>query len=276
MPYILMEAMPGGRLWGGGRADFIPDEHKRKVYTQIADILLELYTNPFDNIGMLFPDADDEQDVRIGPIFDHHHRLQPYGPCSTSLEFYRTRSEHLNLHRRLSNPSLSAQSNQVISPRDEPAAILQLVDPNYNEGPFYLTHPDFQISNFLFDNDYNITALLDWSGCQSLPLESFANPPSRIIPDADEFLDGWSATGLLSDDMRIMWGERRRLFLKIMEEREVARSNTSAISRMMKSPRSYFAALLDSEGILGIPRSLPKKEFDQYCLEETIDAGRRM
>jgi hypothetical protein len=76
--------------------------------------------------------------------------------------------------------------------------------------------------------------------------------------------------------MRIMWGERRRLFLKIMEEREVARSNTSAISRMMKSPRSYFAALLDSEGILGIPRSLPKKEFDQYCLEETIDAGRRM
>jgi len=109
MPYILMEAMPGRRLWGGGRADFIPDEHKRKVYTQIVDILFELSTNPFDNIGMLFPDADGKQCVRIGPIFDQHHRFQPYGPFSTSLAFYRTRSQRLNLHRRISNPSLSDQ-----------------------------------------------------------------------------------------------------------------------------------------------------------------------
>jgi aminoglycoside phosphotransferase (APT) family kinase protein len=265
MPYILMEAMPGQRLWGGGRADFIPDEYKRKVYSQIVDVLLDLYNHPFDNIGMLFPDVDGKHGVRIGPIFDQHHRLEPYGPFSTSLEFYRTRATRLNLHRRSSNPSLSAQSSQVIAPRDEPDAILRLVDPNYNDGPFYLTHPDFQISNFLFDDEYNITALLDWSGCQTLPFESFANPPSKIIPDADEFLDGWAAADLLSDNMRIVWGKRRQLFLKMLEDCEIARSKTSAISRMMKSPRSYFAAVLDWEGILGIPRSLPKKEFDQFC-----------
>lgn len=111
----------------------------------------------------------------------------------------------------------------------------------------------------------NITALLDWSGCQTLPFESFANPPSKIIPDADEFLDGWAAADLLPDNMRIVWGKRRQLFLKMLEDCEIARSKTSAISQMMKSPRSHFAAVLDWEGILGIPRSLPKKEFDQFC-----------
>jgi len=91
---------------------------------------------------------------------------------------------------------------------------------------------------------------LGWSGCHTLPFESFANPPSKIIPDADEFLDGWTAAGLLPDDMRMVWRERRPLFLKILEDSEVAQSKTSAISRMMKSPRSYFAALLDWEGMM--------------------------
>jgi hypothetical protein len=31
MPYILMEAMPSKRLYGGSRADFIPDAFKSKV-----------------------------------------------------------------------------------------------------------------------------------------------------------------------------------------------------------------------------------------------------
>jgi aminoglycoside phosphotransferase (APT) family kinase protein len=31
-PYILMEAMTGKNLWGGGLFDFIPDVHKEKVY----------------------------------------------------------------------------------------------------------------------------------------------------------------------------------------------------------------------------------------------------
>jgi hypothetical protein len=46
-PYIFMEAMPGKRLLGGGRADFIPEEHKAKVYAKIADILIELFSLKF-------------------------------------------------------------------------------------------------------------------------------------------------------------------------------------------------------------------------------------
>lgn len=53
-PFMLMEGMPGKRLWGGMQTDYIPDEFKGKVYGQIADIMLELHSHPFQEIGMLY------------------------------------------------------------------------------------------------------------------------------------------------------------------------------------------------------------------------------
>jgi len=41
-------------------------------------------------------------------------------------------------------------------------------------GPFPVQHVDLQFNNFLFDNDYNITGLIDWSEAQTVPCESFA------------------------------------------------------------------------------------------------------
>jgi len=49
-------------------------------------------------------------------------------------------------------------------------------------GPFPVQHVDLQFNNFLFDNDYNITANLDWSGAQTVPCESFAICKEFITP----------------------------------------------------------------------------------------------
>jgi len=80
MPYILMQAMPGKRVYGGIRTDIIPDQFKAKVYGQISDFIAELHSLPFREIGMLFSDGDAPLGVCVGPIHDQHHRLQPYGP----------------------------------------------------------------------------------------------------------------------------------------------------------------------------------------------------
>ena len=90
MPYILMEAMPGKRLYGGGRADFIPDTFKRKVYEQIIDFVIQLYNLPFPKIGMLFPDNSSPSGVCVAAIHDQHYRISPYGPFTNSLEFYQS------------------------------------------------------------------------------------------------------------------------------------------------------------------------------------------
>jgi len=180
MPYILMEAMPGKRLWGGGLADLIPDAHKSKVYGQITDIVLQLYRRPFDKIGMLWPSRDNG--VEIGVMHDQHFRLPPYGPFTTSLEFYQARAKMLAEFKAKQEPKVKVH-HSGIHPEDIPEACHLLVDPEHVNGPFYLAHPDFQVSNFLFDDEFNITGVLDWTGCQTVPLESFANPPMNIVPD---------------------------------------------------------------------------------------------
>jgi len=262
MPYILMEAMPGARLWGGGRKDFIPDEYKPKVYHQIIEIIVELYRLEFDAIGMLFPDPQRPYGVKVGPIYDASRRFDCYGPFTTSYDFYTTRAKLLNEFRRHHfKTGISATTAHVIAPKDEPEAIEWLVDPSYNFGPFHLAHPDFQISNFLFDDSFNITGLVDWEGCQTVPFESFARHPDKIIPNANQFLDGWE----LSDELRDQWAGRRQMYLDILQRCERGSGRSSApIANMMMSPRSHFAMCLDMEGILGIPWSLPKEEFEAF------------
>jgi hypothetical protein len=158
---------------------------------------------------------------------------------------------------------LSARTPHVIAPADEPAAVQLMVDPLYDYGPFRLTHPDFQISNFLFDHAFNVTGLVDWSGCQTVPFESFARHLDKIIPNQDQFLDGWD----LPEELRFVWSKRRELFLDILKncEQQEGSSAGSPIADMMNSPRSHFAMCLDMEGILGISWSLPKAEFEAFC-----------
>ena len=146
-----------------------------------------------------------------------------------------------------------------------PVALRSLVDERTINGPFHLAHPDFQISNFLFDEEYTITALVDWSGCQTLPLESFARHPAKIIPDPNEFLDFWG--DLLLSEMRSQWGMRREMFLQVLKER-VGKCNE--LYRMMLSRRAYFASRLDFEGVLGIRRWLPRKGFEKFVLEDVL------
>jgi hypothetical protein len=261
LPYILMQAMPGKRLWGGGRTDFIPDQHKGKVYHQVADIITQLYQHPFDKIGMLCFKTQTTSDVKVGPIFDVAQRIKPYGPFSTAIHFYQKRAKLLNEYRQNTlNIDLDAATEYIIAPKDEPDAALVIVDTRYNHGQFRIAHPDFTINNFLFDDEYNITALLDWSGCQTVPMESFARIPERIVPDADQFLDVFD----LPDQLRSTWKSYRKKFINILRELELHRLVITPISNMIESPRSHFAMCLDMYAMLNIPYSLPKKNFEKF------------
>jgi Phosphotransferase enzyme family len=94
-PFMLMEGMPGKRLWGGMQTDYIPDEFKGNVFGQIADIMLELRSHPFQEIGMLYCEETEgmEASVRIGEIVDQHARLPEFGPFSNAADFYSGLSE---------------------------------------------------------------------------------------------------------------------------------------------------------------------------------------
>ena len=146
-PYILMEAMPGKRLWGGPLTRYIPAEYEEKVYQQFADIMLQLYSHPFPEIGMLYPGERDGEE-RIGEIVDQHTRFPNYGPFFDSSTFYQTRCRLVDQYYSSDKfPSTeSMTSNPVEEAKYKKTAIPYIVDSAYQRGPFYLAHPDFQVS----------------------------------------------------------------------------------------------------------------------------------
>ena len=144
LPYILMEAMPGRNLWGGGMSDFIPDAYKEKVYQQFSDILVQLYSNPFTRIGMLYP-AENSVEETVGEIVDLQARIPNYGPFTNSNDFYHLRT---NLLSESHNAAL-ASGAEVPDLREayklKLAALQYIVEPTTANGPFFLAHPDFQV-----------------------------------------------------------------------------------------------------------------------------------
>jgi aminoglycoside phosphotransferase (APT) family kinase protein len=239
--FMFMEAMNGKRLVGGGLKDFIPDEHKPKVYKQVTDFMLELSSLPFSMIGMLGINADGKE--QVGPIV-HYHTNTQHGPYTTSIEFYWHRAKILlNSDDSCLKGGDSGKDFTTISiDRLRLLAVPFLVDEKHNHGPFILTHPDFGLSNMLFDDEFNITALLDWSGAQTSPLESFARPPHTMIPQPIK------ARPLTESEI-----SRREMFFRIFRSQEVGDPllYSPTISEVQTSLRCAISGFLDDEAIGG-------------------------
>ena len=187
----------------------------------------------------------------MGLIYDSLHQLNPYGSFSTSSEFYKIRAELLNKYwRQHLSDSSPAWTLHTIAPADEPVTVQLMIDLLYDHGPFRLAYLNFQLSNFFFDHEFNVTGLVDWSGCQTVPFESFTKYLNKVIPNQDQFFDGWN----LPEELQFTWLKRWEFFLDIMKncERQEGSSVGSPITDMMHSPHSHFMMCLDMEGILGI------------------------
>ena len=245
-PYMFMEAMKGHQLVGGGLKDFIPDPFKPKVYHQLANIILELSTLTFSKIGWLIPCETSE--VRIGPI---NANGESFGPFQSSIEFY--------WGRAASRISATSAMNRDVD-RFRLLASSLVVDKLYNNGPFFLTHPDFSIQNMLFNENYKITGLVDWSHCQTAPIESFAAVPSLVIPEP------WKARPWPLTEAELA---RRELFFKIFAQVEAGFSRhlpDCPISKVQRSPRSMIAGMLDRETLLGHPIDMHLEDLREFVL----------
>ena len=199
--------------------------------------MLQLYSHLFDEIGMLWP-ADEtyteQESVHVVPIVDQHARIPDFGPFTDSLAFYQTRTRLLLEYYRRREQSSSTEEpgfDVIESLTFKMAAIPYIAEHSSSRGPFFLAHPDFQVScpfnfltslqitNCLFDDNYNITAILDWTGCQTLPFESFVFPPMKVIPCDDKFLVHQFRQALWHE-RRIEWIGYHALFFRVVEEHQ--------------------------------------------------------
>jgi len=164
--------------------------------------MLELCSLRWPKIGLLQETEDGVLGISTS-IIQEYYRFSAF---STSTEFYTFRAEHF-LARKIE----AGNEDWITYAWLAVQAVEKFVLPEWVHGPFPLYHFDFNCANILYDENYNITGLIDWSAVSAMPLESFLQP--------------------IDDVQRPMWEEDRKRFLDIFEEVEISINGTAPFAR---------------------------------------------
>lgn len=175
-PYILMEYLEG-RALGRGIAGTVPPENLPKVARQLAEVLFQLHRLTFDRLGRPWCGVDGKGPLEIVSLDSH-------GPSSvdtvskTSLEWFYEERQKDNWHALGQHPD---------DPEWRAACwVLKTAVPHFIiedriHGPFPLCHIDFHHGNLLFDDEFNLTGVIDWSYAQTVPMERLVGSPEFAI-----------------------------------------------------------------------------------------------
>jgi hypothetical protein len=139
----------------------IPENYIRHVYRQIADIVLQVSELQFPFIGLL------QQRQVQGSIFEGYKRVDAF---HNATDFYISRMPHFAKQCT----DLDWQALSYLQ------AIPLITTPDLDCGPFPLRHPDINNCNILYDDDYNIVGVLDWTATQTAPWQSFVIPSNTV------------------------------------------------------------------------------------------------
>ncbi|KAH0045775.1 hypothetical protein KCU78_g166, partial [Aureobasidium melanogenum] len=206
--YILMDCMPGKVLdWSSA-----PQERKRKIIAQLADIYIELRKHPFSKIGAI-EQADEK---RVGPLAREcltdfaSSDIRPLGPFANLQDYYRASIGLLLglIHR--GEIYTDSPTDMYLLYRD----MYEIVPEVYPETAAahvetYLKHADDKGSHVLVDDEMNITGVIDWEWAFTTADRVAFISPMLLLPVSDFF----NGHGVI--------GEEEELFAKCLEEKGV-------------------------------------------------------
>lgn len=100
------------------------------------------------------------------------------GPLETSLEYFynQRQSENREIIAAHSDDPDWITACWVLK-----TALSHIIIEDRVRGPLPLCHLDFHFGNMLFDQNNNLTAIIDWSGAQAAPLEQLSVCPEFVI-----------------------------------------------------------------------------------------------
>jgi len=168
-------------------------EQKRvRFLTSLAQAMSQLQTLEFKRIGVpVFDKPEDEVPKKVGPVWRWHSKnrmqqLQRIGPYPSEGFFYHYGMNAVwNLSeiedRDPNHPgvlefkgirqilSMILYSPPFVEPAQTPATGDNTDLPVVRKKTFVLRHDDLNLQNILVDDDGNVTGLIDWDGCMSVP-----------------------------------------------------------------------------------------------------------
>lgn len=193
-PYIIMDAAKGNSLYELQSAGFDLDEIVGKLSSfvdQWALYIAELSALQFEQIGSLA--SDPEGDVVVGPLLNSFNIRNASsledddcrGPFNSVADYFVTGS-YLICEAVRGDKTNSALTYQKFLHSKLIESLLPFyVDPTLLNGPFVLSHIDFDLQNILVDetNNFKITGIVDWDLAAVLPLQSHLRVPDILMCD---------------------------------------------------------------------------------------------
>lgn len=171
-PYILMEYL-GGCSLSNGLAFAIPAQYHAKVAKQLANALTELQNLTFSRIGRLWCGERADQPVEIIPMAWHSSP----GPLETSFEYFYDQKQSENREAIDMHPD---DPDWLTACWMLKMALTHIIIEDRVRGPFPLCHLDLHYGNMLFDDEYNLTGIIDCSSAQAAPLEQLSVSPEFV------------------------------------------------------------------------------------------------
>ncbi|KAG4252944.1 hypothetical protein FPRO04_07008 [Fusarium proliferatum] len=167
-PYMFMEHR--GHSLPNGLATTVPYEHRPKVAKQLANVFTELQNLTFSRIGRLWCGDGADQPVQVIAM-DWH--ASP-GPLETSFEYFYNQKQTENRESIDLHPD---DPDWLTACWVLKSGLTHMIIEDSVRGPFPLCHLDLHYGNMLFDKEYNLTGIIDWSSAQAAPLEQLSVCP---------------------------------------------------------------------------------------------------
>jgi hypothetical protein len=218
-PYILMGALPGRTIT---ILPLVQGSVKAHVYRQLASIMLQLSRLPrWSEAGFIHqsPDTSFSISTMLVPVPGQ----TPQCALASSRSFFNVRAQCF-LDRKLAEGNVDKIAIAWLYREAIPQFLQQGTDDQ-----FLLCHPDFSNCNILYDDDYNITGVIDWTWTQTCPWQLFATFPHEF---ARRFPPEMSLSG-----------HSRALFLAILGEEESKLGDPTPLTRFMGSKEAQILEL---------------------------------
>ena len=100
------------------------------------------------------------------------------GPLETSLEYFYNQQQGQNREIVALHPN---NADWLTACWVLKTALAHIVIEDRVRGPFPLCHLDLHFGNLLFDDEYNLTGVIDWSDAQAAPIEQLSVCPELVI-----------------------------------------------------------------------------------------------
>ncbi|KAF5137917.1 Altered inheritance of mitochondria protein 9, mitochondrial [Metarhizium anisopliae] len=224
----------------------ISEQKLEFLYRQMANIILQLSTLSFPQIGSLVQDKDRTFSISGRPLIQNMNSLVEFAgvvPSVLPLQQYCTSTEWYAAMADMHLAQITFQHNDAVLDEDDvrdkfvarqlfrrlaSSGLLALgFDPeqqSYREAMFRLYSEDLRPSNVLIDQDLRVVGVIDWEFAYAAPAQFSFDPPWWLLLKSPEYWPGGY------DSWMEAYEPRLNTFLSVLEGEEKKKKMQSSSS----------------------------------------------